>query len=185
MRKNSGFSAFELLLLVAIISVFVGIGFRFIGNQTGSAKEVRAKNDLLAIESAINAFEKDTGQTLNRLNARGCVDDGNADEFYLEDSWLLRQFGSHSFSNWKGPYLTEIPPDPWGNPYIYDNDYSCAGSPTGCQGIDPNPLLYHRAIYSTGPNATGFFRTDANVYDSDNIVIILCKNSLDSRGTIR
>ncbi|GAG40696.1 unnamed protein product, partial [marine sediment metagenome] len=72
------------------------------------------------------------------------------------------------FPGWGGPYMTAVPVDPWGNRYIFDTDYTCNTAVSGCEGI-PNGTVT-RAIHSGGPNGSGI-----NGYDSDNIVLVLCR----------
>ena len=67
-----------------------------------------------------------------------------------------------NYPNWGGPYIDEIPLDPWGNPYFFDSDYDVP--PTG--GNDAVVLG------SFGPNGVG-----QNLYDSDDIIIILYQGS--------
>ena len=59
------------------------------------------------------------------------------------------------FPDWTGPYLDEMPVDPWGNDYFFDPDYRIDG-------------VKQMVIGSSGPNGSGL-----NVYDEDNIIIIL------------
>jgi type II secretion system protein G len=59
------------------------------------------------------------------------------------DDWLdaLTTAPSQKKNIWKGPYLDEIPKDPWGNPYHYR--YPGRNNPNGSKGYD---------IWSLGPD---------------------------------
>lgn len=48
------------------------------------------------------------------------------------------------YSGWFGPFLSEVPKDPWGNCYVMEGiiDESCSGDPNGAK------------ICSAGPNGT-------------------------------
>jgi hypothetical protein len=55
------------------------------------------------------------------------------------------------YPGWDGPYLANVPRDPWGNNYFFDNDYT----------INQQNVV---AIGSFGPNRVG-----PNNYDADNL----------------
>jgi len=59
------------------------------------------------------------------------------------------------YPGWDGPYLANVPRDPWGNNYFFDNDYT----------INQQNVV---AIGSFGPNGVG-----PNNYDADNIILII------------
>ncbi len=100
--RRSGFTLVEMLLVLVILAVLAAIVIPKFSGRTQQAKETAAKSQINSIELALDAFEVDNGYYPTDLNA--LVDPPN------------------NATNWKGPYLKKgVPPDPWGNAYIYTN----------------------------------------------------------------
>ena len=97
------FTLVEMLLVLVILAVLAAIVIPKFAGRSQQAKETAAKAQINGFEMALDSFEVDTGfypQGSAGLNA------------------LVEQPGNAQ--NWKGPYLKKgIPPDPWGNAYIY------------------------------------------------------------------
>ena len=70
--------------------------------RTEDAKKAAAKTQIAGFSTALDAFEVDTGAYPK--GSEGLMD--------------LVQAPSDA-QGWKGPYMKEIPLDPWGKPYIY------------------------------------------------------------------
>ena len=101
MRKNSGFTLVEILLVVVIIGILAGL---VVPNLVGRGEETRikaAEADINGgLSAALDLYELDNGSYPDKL----------------ED--LITDPGSAS--GWRGPYIKKgLPKDPWGNPYIY------------------------------------------------------------------
>jgi len=120
---QSGFTLIEVMVVVVIIAILAAILVPKIMQRPGQAKEVAAKQDILALENALDLYNLDNGMyptTDQGLNA------------------LVKKPESDPIpSNWStGGYLKTLPNDPWGNAYRYENP--------GQHGeVD---------IYSMGPN---------------------------------
>ena len=93
---------FSLLpVLVALIATVLGV-LELPGSRTAMAKQTAARAQISAFTLALEAYESDTETypTSNEgLNA------------------LVRQPANRP--DWKGPYLKDIPQDPWGHAYVY------------------------------------------------------------------
>ena len=66
------------------------------------ARMTAAKTDVANMETALDAFEIDTGRYPKQSEGLAAL--------------VLAPPGS---SNWRGPYVRLVPNDPWGRPYTY------------------------------------------------------------------
>jgi general secretion pathway protein G len=103
LRDRRGFTLIELLVVIIILGLLAGlVGPRLFG-RVGQSKQAAARAQIELLGAALDQYRLDTGaypQTGQGLDA------------------LVR---SPNVANWNGPYLkkTDVPRDPWGNPYHY------------------------------------------------------------------
>jgi general secretion pathway protein G len=103
MHRQSGFTLLELLVVMVIIGLLVGyVGPRYF-SQVGKSEVKAARAQINALEKALDMYRLDTGHyPSGELGLKALIEQP-ADE-----------------TRWTGPYLSKgIPPDPWGNPYLY------------------------------------------------------------------
>ncbi len=102
LRRQTAFTLVEMLLVLVILATLAAIVIPKMAGRSQQAKVTAAQSDISSIEMALDSFEVDNGyypKTLNDLNDAPANSPG-----------------------WKGPYLKKgVPPDPWGNNYVYDN----------------------------------------------------------------
>ncbi len=120
-RGTSGFTLIELLLVLVILGILAGIVIPKFAGRSEQARLAAAQTQISSFSTALDAFEVDNGY----------YPKGRAG---LQD--LVVQ--PRDANSWKGPYIKEIPLDPWGHEYIYE----CPGK--------HNPTSYD--ITSYGPD---------------------------------
>ncbi len=116
-----GFTLVEMLLVLVILGILAAIVYPKVAGRGEEARKSAAAVQIAAFSTALDTFEVDTGSYPKGANG-------------------LNELVSPStgVQGWKGPYLKEIPLDPWQHPYIYE-----------CPGRH-NPTSFD--LYSAGPD---------------------------------
>lgn len=104
LRQQRGFTLVELLVVITIIALIMGIVGPRVLNYLSDSRAKAAKIQIESLASALDLFFLDTGRYPNGSEGLAA---------------LVRRPGS--IAAWNGPYLKGgvVPPDPWGNPYLY------------------------------------------------------------------
>jgi general secretion pathway protein G len=102
--RNSprGFTLIELLLVLVILGILAAIVVPKFAGRTDDARNAAAKTQIAGFSTSLDAYEVDTGSYPK--GSEGLFD--------------LVQAPS-DVQGWKGPYMKEVPVDPWGKPYVY------------------------------------------------------------------
>lgn len=102
-KNEKGFTLIELLVVVIIIGVLAAfVGPKIIG-RVGQSQATAAKNQIGALEAALDMFFIDNGRYPS-----------------AEEGLEALNTKPDSAKKWRGPYLKKkLPKDPWGNDYIY------------------------------------------------------------------
>ena len=102
-KQRAGFTIVEIMVVVVVIGILAAtILPQFVGT-TDDAKIGMAKSNMAEIASA-----------LERYNLH--MDRFPSNEEGLE---ALVTAPSDNADKWRGPYITKLRPDPWGNPFQY------------------------------------------------------------------
>lgn len=111
--REAGFTLVELLVVLVILVLIASIvGPRVIG-YLGSSRTKAANVQIESLVTAVELFRIDVGRYPTAAEG-------------LEA--LVKPTGS--IKGWTGPYLAkpDLPPDPWGRPYVYEAESEGGGS---------------------------------------------------------
>ncbi len=147
MYKNKGFTLIEMVVVLAVIAILAAILVPAVKKSINDAKIARAQNETQVIAAAIVSFFKDLGRwpTSNGTSSADYLyllygpgnsptgvaywrsdagwPDDRKDRFMYhliqnrpknDGTWIYPETGEF---RWRGPYITEIKPDPWSDHY--------------------------------------------------------------------
>jgi general secretion pathway protein G len=100
---NKGITLIELLVVMVIIAMFATlVGARLFRNVE-KAHQTTAREQIAQFESVLDLYRLDVGKYPSTADGL--------------EALRTRPAG---VENWDGPYLRkDVPPDPWGHPYVY------------------------------------------------------------------
>ncbi len=109
MKKYAGFTLIEVMVVVVILGILAALIVPKIMSRPEQARIVKVKQDLLAIQSALDLYKLDNGMYPT-------TDQGL-------QALIKKPTSSPIPQNWKSDgYLQQLPVDPWGQEYQYSND---------------------------------------------------------------
>lgn len=100
---SAGFTLLELLVVMVIIGLLAGyVGPKYFA-QVGKSEVKTARAQIDALEKSLDQYRLDTGHYPTTEQGLAALNSRPANE-----------------PKWEGPYLKKgVPPDPWGNAYLY------------------------------------------------------------------
>ncbi len=109
MKKTTGFTLIEVMVVVVILGILAAIIVPKIMSRPEQARIVKVKQDIMAIQSALDLYKLDN-------SIYPTTDQGL-------DALVKKPTSSPVPQNWKTEgYLQQLPIDPWGLPYQYTNE---------------------------------------------------------------
>ena len=103
-----GFTLIEVMVVVVILAILAAIIVPKVMHRPDEAKIVKAKQDILSIENAMDLYKLDNG--FYPTTAQGM------------SALVIQPDTSPVPENWEsGGYLKHLPVDPWGQAYHYLN----------------------------------------------------------------
>lgn len=108
MKRSAGFTLIELMVVLVILGIIVGLVVPNVVGRGDEARVTAAETDLKTIAQALemyrlhNSHYPSTDQGLEAL--------------------VSKPSGDPEPKNWRGPYLSQMPADPWQTAYGYINE---------------------------------------------------------------
>lgn len=160
-KKQSGFTLMEIMVVIIVIAVLASVAGPMIGSITDQGRASATKSKMSALKSAMLAYQSDTGRLpfAGAPKCAGCkaayclatVLGDTVDKNVLVCDALGTagnfNFGIANYNRkWKGPYMDSDPADfmydAWGQPFRYiahkSNIYLwSSGANQGFEGADP------------------------------------------------
>ena len=100
--RQRGFTLIEIMVVVVVIGLLVAMLAPTVFNKVGQAEQTRISQDLRVIEGALKFYRLD--------NYRYPTQQQGLQALVNQPAGAER---------WNGPYLEQLPSDPWGVPYRY------------------------------------------------------------------
>ena len=150
MKGNKGFTLIELAVVLAIIAVLAAILTPLVTSYIDQARSTRAQTDVRSIAQAYQLHLRDTGYYPIYADISNAQAGTEVEEDFstssniptLGGSWITTgtaaDIGTHLNINklsldtsgifsggrvaYRGPYLDNLPDDPWGNAYLVNAD---------------------------------------------------------------
>lgn len=121
--RQQGFTLIEIIVVVVIIGILATfVAPKFMG-KTDTARIVKAKSDIQALESALDLYKLDNF-------TYPTTDQGL-------DALINKPSSDPAPNNWqKGGYLKKLQKDPWQREYQYSNDGELRIYSLGADGIE-------------------------------------------------
>lgn len=108
-KNVSGFTLIEVMVVVVILGILAAIIVPKVMSRPEQARIVKVKQDILAIQSALDLYKLDSG-------VYPTTDQGL-------QALVTKPTAQPVPRSWKSDgYLQELPVDPWGETYQYIND---------------------------------------------------------------
>lgn len=124
MTLQKGFSLIEIMVVVVILGILASIVVPKIISRPDEARAVKAKQDVLAIQNALDLYKLDNG--IYPSTDQGLM------------ALVEKPTNNPEPRDWK-QYLKSLPKDPWNRDYLYLNPGEHGDVDVFTQGADGKP----------------------------------------------
>ncbi len=158
--NTKGFTLIETLVVVSIIGLLASIALVGLRNARTKALTTRVSADLVQIQKQIDVTRLRRNATVLQITGSGCSDCASRDTKVINNASNMTTLQN----SWRQLGFGDSPRDPWGTPYLIDENELEAGS---------NDCRYD-SVWSAGPNGIN----NAGVVDDiqANITHFVCPN---------
>ena len=104
MRRSSGFTLVEIMVVVVILGILAVLIVPRVLGRSDEARQAAAKHDIATLMQSLKLYRLDNGRY--PTNDQGL------------QALVTKPTSAPQPDNWK-PYLDKVPKDPWGNTYQY------------------------------------------------------------------
>lgn len=181
--RSKGFTLIEIIVILAVISILVAILTPTVLKYIDEARDNRAHEDVKSISAMLNDLIKDTGKFPgNKLESGNTFLCGPGNVGLSGQTWgtstTCEDLANHLVTNspgtsassddypsgsgkfrWKGPYITNLSEDPWGNAYQINADDLVGGNTDVVWVISAGP----DATFQTSTTSTSLSGDDVGV----------------------
>jgi len=179
--NSRGFTLVEIIVILAVISILVAILTPTVLKYIDEARGDRAGADVKNINAMINDLIKDTGKypgdKLESGNTFLCSSTGTVGQAGWGTTATCESLDNHLVTNspgttatsddypssgkfrWKGPYITNLSEDPWGNGYQINASTLVGGNTSVTWVISAGP----DGTFQTSVTATSLSGDDVGV----------------------
>jgi general secretion pathway protein G len=105
MKSNTrkGFTLIELLVVILILAILAALIVPRLISRADDAKRAKAMTDIKELTNALESFRLDTDRYPD-----------------TEEGLQALRVRPSDVNVWNGPYISRLPPDPWGHDYVYE-----------------------------------------------------------------
>lgn len=142
--KHNGFTLIELLVVISIIALLASVVLVALNGARDKAKITRASADIQQINKAVIKYRVDNGDTYDSVPWQNC---------WVDADWNVTALGGNNIcsqtqwnSGWFSSYISGVPLDPWGHPYLFEGRPEpaygeCTPGQTSLCSAGPNGIL--------------------------------------------
>jgi prepilin-type N-terminal cleavage/methylation domain-containing protein len=139
MKRAQGFTLIELLVVISIISLLSSVALAALNSARDKAKYARSRQEMISFVQAAVIAQGESNKTILQIsqgsgstvpNCSACACSGNVigNTGVCYTNWIAVRNAIQANSNGLVSGLTNIDRDPWGSPYMIDENEGEGGA---------------------------------------------------------